>query len=90
MNSLKRRSNICKLWKIFYKAPQQCCLCSRFRFAESAVVFAQTQASFEEIALKFFELPQTDALTAFLKRKLENLDAKVLIGSLVPGETFSD
>ena len=49
-----------------------------FRFAESAVVFAQTQTSFEEIALKFIDLKQTEALKAFLKKKLDSLSSKVV------------
>ena len=41
-------------------------------------MFAQTQTSFEEIALKFIDLKQTEALKAFLKKKLDSLSSKVV------------
>lgn len=43
------------------------------RFLESAKCYALTQNYFEEIALKFIEAKQEEALKEFLLRKLENL-----------------
>lgn len=44
-----------------------------FRYEESAVIYAQTHSSFEEIALKFLEAAQEAALRKFLLKKLEGL-----------------
>ncbi|GFT12641.1 vacuolar protein sorting-associated protein 18 homolog [Trichonephila clavipes] len=43
------------------------------KYEESAVIYAQTHTSFEEIALKFLEARQEGALREFLKRKLMSL-----------------
>ena len=48
-----------------------------YRYRESALVYAQTQASFEEITLKFIRLEQKDALKAFLQKKLNGLKQQV-------------
>ena len=37
-----------------------------FRYEKAAKLYAQTEASFEEVALKFMEIKQEDALQAFL------------------------
>ncbi|XP_042895877.1 vacuolar protein sorting-associated protein 18 homolog [Parasteatoda tepidariorum] len=42
-------------------------------FEESAVIYAQTHTSFEEIALKFLEARQDGALRKFLLKKLDGL-----------------
>ena len=47
-----------------------------FRYNESAVYFAQTQNSFEEICLKYLELGDMTALRKFLTCKLNNLDSE--------------
>jgi hypothetical protein len=36
------------------------------RYEKAAKLYAQTEASFEEVALKFMEIKQEDALQAFL------------------------
>ncbi|XP_075230673.1 vacuolar protein sorting-associated protein 18 dor isoform X2 [Lycorma delicatula] len=43
------------------------------KYEESALVYAETQSSFEEIALKFLQVWQIEALKIFLKKKLEKL-----------------
>ncbi|KAH9519313.1 Vacuolar protein sorting-associated protein 18 like protein [Bulinus truncatus] len=43
------------------------------KYTESAALFAQTQNSFEEIALKLIKLPRKDALKVFLQTKLSAL-----------------
>ncbi|KAJ0027124.1 hypothetical protein NQD34_018124 [Periophthalmus magnuspinnatus] len=43
------------------------------RYLESAKCYAMTQSYFEEIALKFIEAKQEDALKEFLLKKLNNL-----------------
>ncbi|KAK3930225.1 Vacuolar protein sorting-associated protein 18-like protein [Frankliniella fusca] len=43
------------------------------QYDESAVHYAQTQSSFEEISLKFLQAQQMQALRLFLKKKLELL-----------------
>ena len=45
-----------------------------FRYEESAIYYAQTQNSFEEICLKYLELSNFTALRMFLANKLKNLD----------------
>lgn len=42
-------------------------------FEESAIIYAQTYSSFEEIALKFLEVRKEKALRKFLLKKLESL-----------------
>lgn len=44
------------------------------KYIESAVVYAQTQHSFEEICLKYLELGNFSALRTFLTKKLDTLD----------------
>ncbi|KAK3612565.1 hypothetical protein CHS0354_024553 [Potamilus streckersoni] len=48
-------------------------LLSLKRYAESAQLYALTQNSFEEIALKFIRLQEKDPLRSFLHKKLESL-----------------
>ena len=48
-----------------------------FRYLESAEMYAQTQNSFEEVALKFIRLDDKDALRKFLHKKLESLRVQV-------------
>ncbi|KAL4225031.1 Vacuolar protein sorting-associated protein 18 like protein [Mactra antiquata] len=43
------------------------------RYLESAEMYAQTQTSFEEVALKFIRLDDKDALRKLLHKKLESL-----------------
>ncbi|PSN40464.1 Vacuolar protein sorting-associated protein 18 [Blattella germanica] len=43
------------------------------QYEKSAAIYAETQSSFEEIALKFLQVWQIDALKMFLKKKLEGL-----------------
>jgi hypothetical protein len=45
-------------------------MASDHRFMESAKLFAQTDVSFEKIALKFAMLEEKEPLKAFLKEKL--------------------
>ena len=47
------------------------------RFDESAIVYAQTRASFEEITLKFLQLREKHALKVFLFQKLNSLRQQV-------------
>ncbi len=44
------------------------CLIQRFlsRYEKAAQLYAQTEASFEEVALKFMEIKQEEALQTFL------------------------
>ena len=51
----------------------------RRRYLESAEMYAQTQNSFEEVALKFIRLDDKlyDALRKFLHKKLESLRVQV-------------
>jgi hypothetical protein len=48
-----------------------------YRFLESAEMYAQTQNSFEEVALKFIRLEDKDALRKLLHKKLESLRPQV-------------
>lgn len=43
------------------------------RFEKSALIYADTHSSFEEISLKFLQENQIEALKTFLKKKLEGL-----------------
>ena len=54
---------------------ESCQLC--FRFEESAMMYAQTQNSFEEIALRFIKLDKKDALKSFIHKKLQSLKPQV-------------
>jgi hypothetical protein len=45
------------------------------KYVESAIYYAQTRNSFEEICLKYLELGHFTALRTFLTHKLKNLDA---------------
>ena len=47
------------------------------RYEESADMFALTQNSFEEVALKLIKLPNKDALKMFVQRKLSSLRSQV-------------
>ena len=47
-----------------------------FRYNESAMYYAQTQNSFEEICLKYLELGDMTALRKFLTFKLSSLDSE--------------
>ena len=47
------------------------------RYEESAAMYAMTQNSFEEIALKFIKLPRKDALKMFVQKKLSSLRNQV-------------
>ncbi|XP_033107072.1 vacuolar protein sorting-associated protein 18 homolog [Anneissia japonica] len=46
------------------------------RYEKSAMYFALTERSFEEIALKFIESKQTDALKSFLEKKLSSFKSQ--------------
>ena len=46
------------------------------KYLESAVCYAQTQSSFEEVCLKFLEIGDFTALRTFLTHKLRTLDAE--------------
>lgn len=46
------------------------------RYIDSAICYAQTQNSFEEICLKYLELSDFTALRTFLTNKLNNFDVK--------------
>lgn len=46
------------------------------RYEESAVLYAQTRNSFEEIALKFIRLDRKDALRSFILKKLSSLSSQ--------------
>ena len=47
------------------------------RYDKSALYFAMTERSFEEVALKFIEAQQTTALRMFLSKKLSALKHEV-------------
>lgn len=49
------------------------------RYQESAMMYAQTQNSFEEIALKFIKLDGKDALKSFIQKKLSALRPQVTV-----------
>ena len=46
------------------------------KYFESAMTYAKTKTSFEEVTLKFVDLEDKSALKNYLRTKLENLDAK--------------
>ena len=50
-----------------------------FRYEKAAKLYAQTEASFEEVALKFMEIKQEDALQAFLLEVLTFLSPVSLL-----------
>jgi hypothetical protein len=43
------------------------------QYVESAMHYAKTRCSFEEVALKFMALEEKNALINYLKKKLESL-----------------
>ena len=45
---------------------------------QSAEIYAETRASFEEIALRFIQLDDKTPLKAFLQRKLAALSIQVM------------
>ena len=47
------------------------------RYRPAAATYALTQASFEEVALKFIQVSEQDPLKVFLVKKLNNMDYKV-------------
>lgn len=47
------------------------------KFHEAAVLFSQSQLSFEVVTLKFIQVNRKDALKTFLLKKLETLNQKV-------------
>ena len=59
-----------------------CCLPCTCRYQESAMMYAQTQNSFEEIALKFIKLDGKDALKSFIQKKLSSLRTQVLMSRI--------
>jgi hypothetical protein len=48
--------------------PSTICSSLVLRYEKSAVHYAETQSSFEEISLKFLQVWQIDALKTFLKK----------------------
>ncbi|XP_060604108.1 vacuolar protein sorting-associated protein 18 homolog isoform X2 [Ruditapes philippinarum] len=65
------RDNIAHKDRVLTKQAEY--LFSERRFLESAEMYAQTQNSFEEVALKFIRLEDKDALRKLLHKKLESL-----------------
>ena len=55
-----------------------CCWLSIFSYQKAAEMFAQTQNSFEEVALKFIRLQEKEALKTFLLKKLAGLRPQVI------------
>lgn len=49
-----------------------------FSYQKAAEMFAQTQNSFEEVALKFIRLQEKEALKTFLLKKLAGLRPQVI------------
>ena len=47
------------------------------RYPEAAAIFALTQASFEEVALKCIQVSEQEPLKVFLVKKLNHMDNKV-------------
>ena len=47
------------------------------RYREAAAIFALTQASFEEVALKFIQVSEQEPLKVFLVKKRNHMDNKV-------------
>jgi hypothetical protein len=54
-------------------------------YTSAANYYAQTQVSFEEVALKFIKVEEKKALRMFLIKKLEGLENKVSL----PGVSFN-
>ncbi|KAK6183831.1 hypothetical protein SNE40_002395 [Patella caerulea] len=65
------RDNPSQLDKVLTKQAQF--LFNKNKYEESAALYAITQNSFEEIALKFIRLPQKEALKTFVMKKLSSL-----------------
>ena len=62
-------SGFCKFkWKL---------LNATFRYQQSAQLYALTQVSFEEVALKFLQVRDSDALKVFLLKKMGSLKTTV-------------
>ena len=62
-------SSFCKFkWKL---------LNTTFRYQQSAQLYALTQVSFEEVALKFLQVRDSDALKVFLLKKMGSLKTTV-------------
>lgn len=65
------KDDAAKLDKVLTKQAQDCF--AKKQYEESALLFAQTHSSFEEIALKFLQNNQEGALKVFLQKKLDSL-----------------
>lgn len=65
------RDNPCHIDQVYVKQADM--YFSNKEYEKSAVHYAETQSSFEEIALKFLQVWQIEALKTFLKKKLEGL-----------------
>uniref|UniRef100_A0A1B6D9S6 Vacuolar protein sorting-associated protein 18 homolog n=1 Tax=Clastoptera arizonana TaxID=38151 RepID=A0A1B6D9S6_9HEMI len=63
--------NLAHLDRVLTKQAEVCF--EKEEYEESAARYAETQSSFEEIALKFLQVWQIQALKIFLKKKLERL-----------------
>jgi hypothetical protein len=57
--------------QILWKQAEQ--LFESGQYVESAMHYAKTRCSFEEVTLKFMALPEKNALANYLKKKLESL-----------------
>uniref|UniRef100_A0A1B0CQ76 Vacuolar protein sorting-associated protein 18 homolog n=1 Tax=Lutzomyia longipalpis TaxID=7200 RepID=A0A1B0CQ76_LUTLO len=68
------RENPAHLDIVLRRQAEQCF--TRAEFLESARLYAETQASFEGICLKFLEINENEALMIFLKKRLEGLKAQ--------------
>ncbi|XP_041365438.1 vacuolar protein sorting-associated protein 18 homolog isoform X2 [Gigantopelta aegis] len=64
-------SNPSHLDKVLTKQAEY--LFTKEKYEDSAEMYAMTQNSFEEIALKFIKLPRKDALKMFVQKKLSSL-----------------
>ena len=51
--------------------------CIKFSYPGAAKCYAQTQVSFEEVALKFIQVEERQALRMFLLKKLDSLKNQV-------------
>nr|XP_022303010.1 vacuolar protein sorting-associated protein 18 homolog [Crassostrea virginica] len=65
------RDNAAQLDRVLTKQAEY--LFEKGQYQESAMMYAQTQNSFEEIALKFIKLDGKDALKSFIQKKLSSL-----------------
>lgn len=65
------RDNVAQLDRVLTKQAEY--LFEKGEYQESAMMYAQTQNSFEEIALKFIKLDGKDALKSFIQKKLSAL-----------------